>query len=224
MPTTLKRHWLRIAAHLACLVPAALLALDYARDNLTFNPIQEATQRTGKTALVILVLSLACTPLNTLFGLRQALPLRRPLGLYAFAYASIHLLIFLVVDYGLDLAEILEVVAEKRYVLVGFAAFLLLLPLALTSNRAAMRRLGRRWKALHRLVYLAAGLAVVHFFWLVKADVREPLAYGAAVALLLLLRLPAVRRRLSSLRAKRAAPTEEARSTQRRKDAKNAKV
>jgi methionine sulfoxide reductase heme-binding subunit len=217
MPTTLKRHWLRIAAHLACLVPAALLALDYARDNLTFNPIQEATQRTGKTALVILLLSLACTPLNTLFGLRQALPLRRPLGLYAFAYASIHLLIFLVVDYGLDLAEILRVVAEKRYVLVGFAAFLLLLPLALTSNRAAMRRLGQRWKALHRLVYLAAGLAVVHFIWLVKADVREPLAYGAAVALLLSLRLPAVRRRLSSLRARRksAADSPELPSTQR---------
>jgi sulfoxide reductase heme-binding subunit YedZ len=212
MPTTLKRHWLRIAAHLACLAPAALLALDYARDNLTFNPIQEATQRTGKTALIILLLSLACTPLNTLFGLRQALPLRRPLGLYAFAYASIHLLIFLVVDYGLDLAEILRIVAEKRYVLVGFSAFLLLLPLALTSNRAAMRRLGQRWKALHRLVYLAAGLAVVHFVWLVKADVREPLAYGAVVALLLLLRLPSVRRRLSSLRAKRKGAAEARRS------------
>jgi len=215
MRNTLKRHWLRIAAHLACLAPAAILALDYARDNLTFNPIQEATQRTGKTALVILVLSLACTPLNTLFGLRQALPLRRPLGLYAFAYAAIHLLIFVAVDYRFALAQIIDVVAEKRYMLVGFAAFLLLLPLALTSSRAAMRRLGQSWKKLHRLVYLAAALAVVHFVWLVKADVREPLAYGAAVALLLLLRLPPVRRRLSSLRAKRAE-SQDLPSTQRR--------
>jgi sulfoxide reductase heme-binding subunit YedZ len=196
----LKRNGLRLLTHIAALVPLALLLWDYQHDQLTVNPIQEATFRTGKTALVLLVLSLACTPLNTLLGLRQVLPLRRPLGLYAFAYAVMHLLIFVVVDYGLDPQLIWETVVEKRYVLVGFSAFLLLLPLAITSTKGWMRRLGPRWKRLHRLVYLAALLVVVHFVWLVKSDIREPLLYGAAVVLLLVLRAPAIRRTLTNLR------------------------
>ena len=125
-----------------------------------------------------------------MLGIKQALPLRRPLGLYAFFYVCLHLLIFVGVDYGLDWQLIKEAIVEKRYVLVGFTAFLLLLPLAITSTKGWQRRLGKRWKKLHRLVYLAAPLAVIHFVWLVKADIREPLLYGAAVAALLLLRLP----------------------------------
>jgi methionine sulfoxide reductase heme-binding subunit len=191
---------LRVLVHIACWIPFVVLVWDFQHDQLTVNPIQEATFRTGKTALVLLALSLACTPANTLFGLKQALPLRRPLGLYAFFYACIHLLIFAAVDYGLDWELIKQAIAEKRYVLVGFTAFLLLLPLAITSTKGWQRRLGKRWKKLHRLVYLAAPLVIVHFYWLVKADVSEPLLFGAAVAALLLLRLPSVRRVVARLR------------------------
>src|SRR6266545_1668464 len=138
--------------------------------------------------------------LITLFGLKQVLPLRRTLGLYAFFYICIHLFIFAVVDYGLDWELIKQTIVEKRYVLVGFSAFLLLLPLALTSTKGWMRRLGKRWKQLHRLVYLAAVLVIIHFVWLVKADIREPLLYGAILGGLLLLRVPSVRRALTQLR------------------------
>jgi sulfoxide reductase heme-binding subunit YedZ len=196
----LKHHWLRIIVHLACWVPLALLIWDGLHNHLTANPIQEITYRTGKTALILLVLSLLCTPANIVFGIKQALPLRRPLGLYAFFYVCLHLLIFAVVDYGLDWQLIQEAIVEKRYVLVGFAAFLLLVPLAVTSTKGWQRRMGKRWKRLHQLVYLAAPLAVIHFIWLVKADIREPLMYGAAVAGLLLLRLPGLRRAITSLR------------------------
>ena len=189
-----KRPWLRIGTHLLCLVPLAVLLWDFATDNLTVNPIQEATERTGKTALIILLLSLACTPARNLLGIRQVLPLRRPLGLYAFLYALLHFLIFLWLDYGLDLELIQEAIVEKRYVLVGFTAFLILLALAATSTKGWMRRLGKSWKKLHRLVYLAALLAVLHFVWLVKSDIREPLMYGAILGLLLLIRLPVVRK------------------------------
>jgi sulfoxide reductase heme-binding subunit YedZ len=191
---------LRLLTHVGVLLPLAVLIWDGMHGGLTVNPIQEISARTGKTALVLLVLSLACTPLNTLFGLRHVLPLRRPLGLYAFAYAALHLLNFAAVDYGLDPVLLREAILEKRYVLVGFAAFLLLLPLAITSTTGFQRRLGKQWKQLHRLVYLAAILAVVHFVWLVKADVREPLVYGAIVGGLLVVRLPSIRRRLTRLR------------------------
>jgi len=198
---------LRIAVHIACWIPLALLLWDAYTDNLTFNPIQEITVRTGKTALILLVLSLAITPLHTVFGLRQLLPLRRPLGLYGFGYAALHLGIFVGLDYGFDAQLIGEAIAEKRYVLAGLAAFLLLLPLALTSTKGSMRRLGKRWKQLHRLVYVAAALVILHYVWLVKADIRQPLLYGAAVALLLVLRAPAVRRSITRFRQRRVGGT-----------------
>ncbi len=192
---------LRVAAHLGAAAPLALLIYDTLNNRLSVNPIQDLTLRTGLAALVVLVLSLAVTPLNILFQFRELVPLRKVLGLWAFVYALLHLLIFAVVDYGLDWSLISGAIGEKRYVLVGFAAFLLLLPLALTSTRWAMRRLGKRWKPLHQLVYVAAALAVFHFFLLVKADVREPLVYGAILAVLLALRLPPVRRALARKRA-----------------------
>lgn len=195
---------LRAGAHIASLLPLAVLVWDYLNDQLTANPIQEATFRTGKTALVLLALSLLCTPLVRLLGWKPAQALRRPLGLYAFFYAALHLAIFAAVDYGLDWGLIQQAIAEKRYVLVGFAAFVLLAPLALTSTKGWQRRLGQRWLRLHRLVYLAAPLAVLHFVLLVKSDIREPLAYGAAVATLLALRLPAVRRAVARLSVKNA--------------------
>jgi sulfoxide reductase heme-binding subunit YedZ len=191
---------LQLITHVGALVPLAVLVWDGLNDQLTVNPIQEISSRTGKIALILLVLSLACTPLNTLFGVKQLLPLRRPLGLYAFGYSVLHLLNFAVVDYGLDPVLLREVIFEKRYVLVGFAAFLLLAPLAITSTQWFQRRLGKRWKVLHRLVYPAVLLSIVHFVWLVKADVREPLMYGAIVVLLLALRLPSVRRTLTTVR------------------------
>ncbi len=198
--------WLRVLVHIGAAIPLALMLWDAWRGDLTANPIQFITLRTGKTALILLLLSLLCTPLNLLLGLKALLPLRRPLGLWAFFYVCAHLLIFAVLDYGLDWQLIAETIAEKRFVLVGFAAFLLLLPLALTSTKGSMRRLGKRWKQLHRLVYLAALLVIVHFVWLVKADIREPLLYGAGLLLLLALRLPPVRRAVARLRGRLARP------------------
>jgi sulfoxide reductase heme-binding subunit YedZ len=192
--------WWQIVTHLGALLPLIIIIWDYWHDQLTVNPIQELTLRTGWYALILLILSLTCTPLNTLLGLRQLLPLRKPLGLYAFMYAAIHFLIFVGLDYGFNLAWILEATFEKRYALVGFAAFVILTLLALTSTQGWQRRLGKNWKRLHRWVYLAALLVSVHFYMLVKVDVRRPLAYGAVIALLLLARTPWVRKQVSKVR------------------------
>jgi sulfoxide reductase heme-binding subunit YedZ len=189
----------QIFVHLASLVPLALIVYLSLTDGLTANPVQDLTLRTGKAALWLLVLSLAATPMNTLFGFRQAIKVRRALGLYAFLYASLHVIVFFYIDYALDFALILQDVGSKRYVIIGAATFLVLLPLALTSTRGWMKRLGKNWKRLHKLVYLAGVLAVVHYVWLVKSDIREPLAFGLAVGLLLLARVPSVRRPLSNL-------------------------
>jgi len=191
--------------HGLALAPLALLVWNALNHNLTANPIQAITFRTGKLALLLLVLSLACTPLNTAFGVRTALKWRRPLGLYAFMYAALHFLTFTVLDYGLDPVLLREAIFEKRYALVGFTAFLLLIPLAITSTRGWMKRLGRRWKRLHQLVYVAALLVVVHYVWLVKADRREPLLWGAAIVLLLAFRLSPVRRAVVKLRGQMLA-------------------
>jgi sulfoxide reductase heme-binding subunit YedZ len=197
---TLRKNWLRILTHVGALTPLVWLIWDYWFNNLTVNPIQDITFRTGKPALILLVLSLACTPVNMLFGFKQVLPLRKPLGLYAFMYVCLHFLTFVGLDYGFDWSLLYEAIFEKRYALVGFAAFLILLPLAITSTQGWMRRLGKNWKRLHRWVYLVGILAVVHYVWLVKSDIREPLLYGAAVVLLLCLRLPAVRKPIANFR------------------------
>ncbi len=193
----------QVAVHIGALLPLLLLVLDWYLDNLTFNPIQALELRTGKYALVLLILSLACTPLNTVFGFRQALKVRRPLGLYAFLYASLHFLIFIGLDYQFDLYLLREAIFEKRYALVGFSAGLILLALAITSTRGWMKRLGRTWAKLHKLIYLAGILVIVHYVWLVKSDIREPLLFGAIVLMLLFLRIPFVRRAASRLRQHR---------------------
>lgn len=192
--------WWQLAVHLGALLPLVKIIWDFWFDRLTFNPIQELTFRTGWYTLVLLILCLACTPLNTILGWRQVLTLRKPLGLYAFFYGLFHFLIFVALDYGLDPRLIWEATFEKRYALVGFAAFLILLALALTSTQGWQRRLRKNWKRLHRAIYLAGILAIVHFYMLVKSDVREPLAYGAVIALLLLIRLTWVRKTISKLR------------------------
>ncbi|MBI4186033.1 MAG: sulfoxide reductase heme-binding subunit YedZ [Chloroflexi bacterium] len=201
----MRRRWtiaLRILTHLAALSPLAILIWDFAQGQLTVNPIQEIQLRTGKYALILLVLSLACTPISTAFRTTWVLSLRRPLGLYAFMYASLHFLNFIGLDYGFDFAFIWADIAQKRFALAGFATFLLLLTVAVTSTRRCMKRLGKKWERLHRLVYIAAPLAVLHFIWQAKADIREPLAYGLIVAVLLVMRTPPVKRRLSELGGK----------------------
>ena len=197
----LKENWLRLVTHIGAFIPLALLAWDYWGGQMSVNPVQDITLRTGKAALVLLVLSLACTPINSVFGFRPVLRVRRALGLYAFMYVGLHLLIFVGLDYGFDLLLIREAILEKRYALVGFAAFLILLPLAVTSTKGWMRRLGKLWKRLHRAVYVAALLAVLHFVWLVKSDIREPLLFGAVVLVLLLLRISPIRRSVSHVRS-----------------------
>lgn len=158
------------------------------------NPIESLTDRTGYAALVLLLVTLAISPLRTLTGWNGLLQARRMLGLWAFAYASLHLLVF-GVDQGFDAAFIAAEVAERPFVFAGFAAWLGMVPLALTSTRGAIRRMGRRWQTLHRLVYLSAVLGVVHFLWSVKADEREPLIFAAVLAGLLAFRLPLLRRK-----------------------------
>ena len=189
----------QILTHVAALLPLAWLLWDYWQGRLIVDLVGVTTTRTGKTALILLILSLACTPINTIFGFKQVMRVRRALGLYAFMYASLHFLTFVGLDYGFDVDLIGLGILDQRYVLVGFAAGLILLPLAITSTQGWQKRLGKNWKRLHRLVYLAGILAIVHFMWLAK-DNREPLRYGAVVALLLILRIPGIRRAMSSAR------------------------
>ncbi len=202
----LKTRWLQILTHVAALLPLAWLLWAYGQGLFFIDPVKEITTRTGKTALILLILSLACTPAYTISGFKQVQRLRRPLGLYAFLYAGLHFLTFVGLDYGFDLNLIRRDILDQRYVLVGFAAGLILLPLAITSTRRWQKRLGENWKRLHRLAYLAGVLAIVHFGWLVK-DIREPLRYGVVMALLLIVRIPAIRKALSNARHRLKAGT-----------------
>jgi len=154
------------------------------------NPIEAGLHLSGRWALVLLLLGLAVTPVRRLTGWGQVMKVRRTLGLFAFFYASLHLLVYLVLDQGLAWSFILEDVLKRPFITVGMASFVLLLPLAVTSTRGWMRRLGKRWQLLHRLVYLAAALAVLHFYWKVKADTLWPLVATGVLAVLLLARVP----------------------------------
>lgn len=172
----------------AALAPIALLvagAAGWWGVSLGANPVENILETLGKTALNLLLLTLCITPLRQLSGWPAIMRLRRMLGLAAFAYVLAHFVFYVLVDQGLDFAVVIEDVAKRPFITAGFTAFLLLIPLALTSTRGAMRRLGRRWGQLHRLVYVAALLGCVHYYWQVKADVREPLFYFAALAVLL---------------------------------------
>ena len=191
----LRSRWLQVLVHAGALVPLVWIVWQYTQGLFLIDPVREITTFTGRGALILLILMLACTPVTTVFGVKQVMRLRRPLGLYAFLYASLHFATFVWLDYGFDFQVLAEAVFAQRYVVVGFFAGLILLALALTSTRVWQKRLGKNWKRLHRLAYLAGVLAIVHFAWLVK-DLRVPLQYGAVVALLLLLRIPRVRKAL----------------------------
>lgn len=194
---------LQVVIHLGAWTPLALLVFDFFAGRLSVNPIQDMEQRTGRAAITLLVLSLTCTPLNTIFGWREPIKRRRALGLYAFMYATIHMLVFVGLDYTLSWPLIRDAILQMRYILVGMLSFLMLLPLAITSFEYWMKRLGKSWTRLHRLIYLAAPLTVLHYAWAKKGDlfhlrgdILRPLVYGLIVILLLLFRLPPVRKAL----------------------------
>jgi sulfoxide reductase heme-binding subunit YedZ len=172
-----------------CLVPLARLAWLGYTDGLGANPIEFITRATGDWTLRFLLITLAVTPLRKLTGLHWLLRLRRMLGLFAFFYVSLHFTTYLWLDQFFDLSSIARDIVKRPFITVGFAAFVLLVPLAATSTNAMVRRLGgRRWQALHRTVYAIAIMGVVHYWWLVKKDITEPVLYGAVLALLLGLR------------------------------------
>ena len=192
--------WIKPALFIACLVPLAQLVYGFYTDDLTANPIEYITRFTGSWALIILLTSLAITPLRKIFGWNGLIRYRRMLGLFAFFYAILHFLTYMVLDHFFDFQAIAKDIFKRPYVTAGFTSFVLMIPLALTSTAAMIRRLGKRWQQLHRLVYVAAAAGILHFYWLVKSDIRRPAQYGAVLALLLGVRLayaflPAVSKR-----------------------------
>ncbi len=187
---------LKPAVFVVCSLPLAKLALDAFREHLTANPIAEVMNRLGFWALFLLIMSLAATPMKTLFGWTAQMRVRRMVGLFAFSYAALHFTTYLALDQAFDLSDIGRDIVKRKFITVGFAAFVLLVPLAVTSTDRAVKRLGfRRWKRLHRLVYVAASLGVIHFVWRVKADLLDPAIFGAVLLALFVVRLSAARRK-----------------------------
>ena len=203
-----KINWLWWAANLAAAAPLALMIWDYSQGVLGIDPVNAINNRTGRTAIILLFASLACTPLHILFGWRQVLGLRKSLGLWAVGYAGLHLLNFVGLDYAFNFGQMVQdAVLDKPYILAGLAALLLLIPLAVTSTRGSMRRLGRNWKRLHRLAYAAGVLALLHFLWQAKAAERwEPLLYAVVLGMLLAVRVPPLRRLIVRWRTGNQAP------------------
>jgi methionine sulfoxide reductase heme-binding subunit len=196
---------LQIAIHIYAWSGIALLIFDFATSNISPNPIQDLEQRTGRHALTLLVLLLLCTPINTLFKWSEPLKRRRALGLYTFMYATIHVIIFADLDYGLVWSRLLQEVVQKPRLVVGAVAFLLLIPLAITSFDIWKKRLGKNWKRLHQLVYFLAPLVVLHYLWSKKGDILslqgeilKPLIYGLIIAIFLIVRIPPIKKALAS--------------------------
>ncbi len=192
--------WIKAVIFAASLIPLARLAWLGLHRGLGANPIEYITHSTGWWALAFLLITLSVTPLRRLANLPWLLRLRRMLGLFAFFYASLHFTTYIWLDQFFDVKEIVKDVVKRPFITVGFAAFVLLIPLAATSTNAMVRKLGaKRWQNLHRLVYLIGGLGVVHFWWLVKKDITEPFIFAILLAALLIARL------LYLLRQQRAA-------------------
>ncbi|KPK10843.1 MAG: sulfite oxidase [Acidithiobacillales bacterium SG8_45] len=189
----------KVFLFLAALVPLAWLVWDGVQGRLSPNPVEAITHRTGDWILNFLLLTLAITPLRKISGWHWLLRLRRMLGLFAFFYAFLHFTTYIWLDQFFDLSEVWKDIAKRPYITVGFTAFVLLIPLALTSTNAMVKRLGgKRWRRLHRLVYIIASAGVLHYLWLVKSDIRLPLAYGFVLAILLVLRIPSVNQRITA--------------------------
>jgi sulfoxide reductase heme-binding subunit YedZ len=189
---------LKILIVIGGLAPAGMLVAGAIADDLGANPIEFITHETGSFALAFLVATLSVTPIRRLTGWNEVIRLRRMLGLFAFFYASLHLLTWVVLDQFFDAPAMIEDITRRPYITVGMAGFLCMVPLALTSTTAMIRRLGRRWQTLHRLTYAAAIAGVVHFWWLVKADVTEPRRWAAVLMVLFGLRMWWMLRRSAS--------------------------
>ena len=189
----------KIAVFLLALVPIGLLLLDAWNNKLGANPIETISDTTGIWTLRFLVITLSITPLRLLTGQSIMIRFRRMLGLFTFFYASMHFLTYIWLDQYFDWPFIIEDIVEHPYVIVGFTTFLILLSLAVTSPRFMVRKMGKNWKKLHRLIYPAAFLASTHFIWQVKSDIREPLLYFALFSVLMLLRIPAAQEKIPLL-------------------------
>jgi methionine sulfoxide reductase heme-binding subunit len=182
---------LKVLAFAACLAPVFVLTWKWFHDGgLGANPIDVVTRATGKSTLTFLLITLSVTPLRKLSGMAWLIKFRRMLGLFAFFYGCLHLTTYVYFDKFFDVHAMLHDIAKRRFITAGMTAFALMLPLALTSTAGWIRRLGgKRWQKLHRLIYFSAAAGVVHFIWLVKADLRRPLTYGSILAVLLAYRL-----------------------------------
>jgi sulfoxide reductase heme-binding subunit YedZ len=179
---------------LAALVPVALILRDALQDNLGANPVEEITHRTGDWTLRLLLATLAISPLRRLTGWNGLIGYRRTIGLLAFTYVCLHFLIYLVIDQGFPIQGfairyVVEDITKRPYITVGFTAFLLLIPLAWTSTKGWIRRLGKKWKQLHQLIYVAAALGVLHYLWLIKGDRPTAVYYGLVLVVLLVARI-----------------------------------
>lgn len=194
VPLTPRRIlWIKTAIWLICLAPLARLAFLGVFDGLGANPIEFITRSTGTWALVGLLVTLSVSPLRKLTKQNGLIRFRRLLGLFAFFYACLHFITYIWLDQFFDLASIGRDIIKRPFITVGFGAFVLLVPLALTSTQRMMKKLGRLWQRLHRLVYLIACLGVLHYWWLVKKDISQPLIYACVLAILLAMRLPGFR-------------------------------
>ncbi len=183
-------RWTKVTVFVLCLVPVTRLIWKYLHAGLGANPIEFITHETGDWILIFLVLTLTITPARKLLKLPELIRFRRMLGLFAFFYAFLHFSTWIGLDKFFDSREMLQDVVKRRFITVGFIGFALLIPLALTSTAASIRRLGgKRWRMLHRLIYVSALAGVVHYYWLVKSDVRKPLFYAVLVGLLLSFRI-----------------------------------
>jgi sulfoxide reductase heme-binding subunit YedZ len=190
VPSPLASKWTKVFVFLLCLGPFGFLVWRSFTGNLGPNPVEFYQHATGDWTLRLLVITLCITPFRKLLKLPDLIRFRRMLGLFAFFYACLHFFTYLGPDQSFDLAAIWKDVAKRPFITMGFAAFVLLIPLALTSTAGWIRRLGgRRWQMLHRLIYISAVCGVIHYYWLVKSAVLRPLTYGAIVAALLLWRL-----------------------------------
>jgi sulfoxide reductase heme-binding subunit YedZ len=186
----LTAKWAKLVVFLACLSPLGFLAARAYDNKLGANPVEFLQHFTGDWTLRFLLVTLAITPLRKIFNLPDLIRFRRMLGLFAFTYVCLHFLTYIGPDQSFNFAGMLKDVAKRPFITVGFAAFVLLIPLAFTSTTGWIRRLGgKRWQALHRLIYIAALCGVIHYYWLVKSDHRLPLLYGIILAALLLYRL-----------------------------------
>jgi len=179
-------RWLfKPALFFLCLLPLGLFTLQVVSGELSADPVKDATLFTGDWTLRFILITLCVTPLRRLMGWTWLIRLRRMLGLYAFFYACLHFTVWFWLDRELQFADVLEDIIKRPYITVGFSAFVLLIPLAVTSNKYSIRRLKKRWQQLHKLVYLIAGLGVLHFLWLVKSDILEPSIYAVLLIALL---------------------------------------